>query len=103
MACSSPRSGDVRLSLPSVDGPDHLSPCQCSTENRQGDYPHRMRPTVAALVLPGVVTFDLGCVLAIFAPAPGPVPVPRPYDLLVCGPRRGRVATADGFAISVEH
>jgi transcriptional regulator GlxA family with amidase domain len=62
-----------------------------------------MSHSVAALVLPGVVTFDLGCVLAIFAPAPGPESVPRPYDLVVCGARRGKVETADGFTITVDH
>ena len=63
-----------------------------------------MGHSVAALVLPGVVTFDLGCVIAIFAPPPGPVaPVPRPYDFRLCGPRRGRVATTDGFSINVEY
>jgi transcriptional regulator GlxA family with amidase domain len=63
-----------------------------------------MGHSVAALVLPGVVTFDLGCVLAVFAPAPGPeAPVPRPYDLRLCAPRRGRIATTDGFSINVEH
>jgi transcriptional regulator GlxA family with amidase domain len=63
-----------------------------------------MGHSVAALVLPGVVTFDLGCVLAVFAPPPGPIaPVPRPYDLRLCAPRRGRLETTDGFSINIEH
>jgi transcriptional regulator GlxA family with amidase domain len=59
--------------------------------------------SVAVLVLPGVVTFDLGCVLQIFGPAHGRERTSEYYDLMVCGPRPGKVATADGFAITVEH
>jgi AraC family transcriptional activator FtrA len=56
------------------------------------------------LALPGVVTFDLGCVLAIFNPPPGPIaPVPRPYEFRLCAPRRGRLETTDGFSINVEY
>src|SRR5205085_1047085 len=62
-----------------------------------------MGHSVAALVLPGVVTFDLGCVLQIFGAAPGPDRLPGHYDLVVCGARRGKVQTGDGFAIRVEH
>jgi transcriptional regulator GlxA family with amidase domain len=60
-----------------------------------------MAHSIAALVLPGVVTFDLGCVLQIFGGHPGGDPAH--YDLTVCAPRRGRVQAADGFAIHVDH
>jgi transcriptional regulator GlxA family with amidase domain len=60
-----------------------------------------MAHSIAALVLPGVVTFDLGCVLQIFGAGTGRDP--GYYDLVVCAPRCGRVQTADGFAIHVDH
>jgi transcriptional regulator GlxA family with amidase domain len=58
---------------------------------------------VRALVLDGVVTFELGCVLQGFAPGPGPEGVRDRFDLLVCGERPGMVETADGLGLTVHH
>lgn len=55
---------------------------------------------VAVLALPSVVPFDLGVPLQVFG-------YPRPdlgairYQALLCGPRRGRVMTAQNFPIVV--
>jgi transcriptional regulator GlxA family with amidase domain len=56
------------------------------------------RHRVAALVLPGVVTFDLTCVLQVFARAPELADRPGRYDYASCGVERV-VPTADGFAL----
>lgn len=57
---------------------------------------------VAILALPTVVPFDLGVPVQVFS-------YPRPdlgamrYRTLVCGPRRGRLATSAGFDLVLEH
>lgn len=66
-------------------------------------YGSRVRHQVVALALPGVVTFDLGCAIQVFAYAPAAVRAPGAYDFAVCGPGGRRVATSDGFSLSLEH
>jgi transcriptional regulator GlxA family with amidase domain len=66
-------------------------------------YRVAMRRSVAAVVLPGVVTFDLACVLLMFGRGPRPQHMAERYDLRLCGVRRGWVPTADGFSLGVEH
>lgn len=58
---------------------------------------------VTALALPGVVSFDLGCVVQAFARGPGPSGEPAGFELRVCTERPGRVSTPDGFDLHVEH
>jgi AraC family transcriptional regulator, transcriptional activator FtrA len=55
---------------------------------------------VAALALPDVVTFDLGCAIQVFGHAPNLDDTGGRYEFTVCGPRRS-VRTGDGFALSV--
>ena len=59
---------------------------------------------VVALALPGLITFDLSCLVQIF----GCVPKldgdePRRYDFVVCGPGGRKVRTSDGFDLAVSH
>lgn len=61
-----------------------------------------MPHTVVVVVLPGVITFDLGCVLQIFGPTPAPEQGKTDYELVLCGPSR-RTRTGDGFTLSLEH
>lgn len=58
---------------------------------------------VCALVLDGVATFDLGCMVQSFARGPGTAGKPDGFTLTVCGLRAGTIATADGFSLGVEH
>jgi transcriptional regulator GlxA family with amidase domain len=54
-----------------------------------------------ALVLPGVLTFELGCAAQMFARAPGLADVLGRYDFSLCGPTRS-IPTADGFTITLD-
>jgi transcriptional regulator GlxA family with amidase domain len=56
---------------------------------------------VCALALDGVVTFDLGCALQMFARGPGRDGAPAGFTLSVCGTRPGRVSTPDGIDLRV--
>jgi AraC family transcriptional regulator, transcriptional activator FtrA len=67
----------------------------------KSQYSSISRQRVAALVLPGVVTFDLGCAIQVFARAPG-TSGPGYYDLVTCGPSR-RMPTSDGFDLAIDH
>jgi transcriptional regulator GlxA family with amidase domain len=58
--------------------------------------------SVAVLVLPSVVPFDLGVPVQIFG-YPRPDLGARRYRMAVCGPRRGAVPTSGGFAILAHH
>ena len=58
---------------------------------------------VVVLALPGVVTFDLGCALQVFAQPPGPPPQLPLYEVTLCTLGGGRVRTGDGFALVLEH
>ena len=60
-----------------------------------------MAHRVVALALPGLVTFDLGCALQIFGHSPTPEARPQLYDFTVCAPSGYRVATSDGFTLTV--
>ncbi|HEU4563089.1 MAG TPA: helix-turn-helix domain-containing protein [Gemmatimonadaceae bacterium] len=60
--------------------------------------PHR----VAILVLPSVVPFDLGVPVQVFG-YPRPDLGARRYTMTLCAARPGRVRTAGGFSIVVEH
>jgi transcriptional regulator GlxA family with amidase domain len=72
-----------------------MSDSRCSSIS--GQPRHR----VVALVLPGVLTFDLGCAAQVFARAPGLADVPGLYDFSICGPTRS-IPTADGFTITLD-
>ncbi|HYZ08157.1 MAG TPA: helix-turn-helix domain-containing protein [Pseudonocardiaceae bacterium] len=61
-----------------------------------------MSHKVAAVVLPGVLTFDLGCAIQVFGDPPVPGPTHGRYDLRVCGPGR-RVRAADGIGLTLQH
>lgn len=61
--------------------------------------PHR----VVALVLPGLVTFDLACALQIFGHGPNLDLEPDLYALTVCGPEATHIPTNDGFDLAVNH
>jgi transcriptional regulator GlxA family with amidase domain len=60
------------------------------------------RHRVVALALPGLITFDLGCAVQVFARAPGMVDRPGHYDFSTCALAR-TVPTADGFTLTVEY
>ena len=49
-----------------------------------------------ALALPGVVSFDLGAAVQMFARGPGVTGEPDGFVLQVCGEQPGPVATCDG-------
>jgi transcriptional regulator GlxA family with amidase domain len=68
------------------------------TDRRCSSISSQPRHRVVALVLPGVLTFDLGCAIQVFARAPGMVNVPGYYDLRTCGPMR-TIRTGDGFSL----
>jgi transcriptional regulator GlxA family with amidase domain len=54
------------------------------------------RHRVVALVLPGVLTFELACAAQVFARAPGLAGQPGHYDFVCCGVER-TVPSPDGF------
>jgi transcriptional regulator GlxA family with amidase domain len=56
---------------------------------------------VAALVLPGVLTFDLACAVQVFARAPDFGSRTGLYDFVSCGVE-SVVASADGFSLTLE-
>lgn len=62
-----------------------------------------MAHRVVVLVLPTVVTFDLGCALQVFATPPDPPPEPPLYDVTLCALDAGPVRTGDGFPLTLEH
>ncbi|HZZ46697.1 MAG TPA: DJ-1/PfpI family protein, partial [Pseudonocardia sp.] len=66
---------------------------------RGREPPHR----VAALALPGLITFDLTCALQIFGRGPNLDFAPDLYRLTVCAPGGAGVATCDGFDLEVKH
>jgi AraC family transcriptional regulator, transcriptional activator FtrA len=67
---------------------------------RPADAPHR----VVALALPGLITFDLSCLVQIFGRVPDlDGAAPRRYDFAVCGPGSRTVPTSDGFDLAVSH
>lgn len=72
-----------------------MSDSRCSSISRQS------RHCVVALVLPGVLSFDLGCAVQVFGRAPGLVPEAGFYDFATCGLRR-RTPTIDGFELTLE-
>jgi transcriptional regulator GlxA family with amidase domain len=59
---------------------------------------------VVALALPGLITFDLSCLVQIFGCVPDlDGDEPRRYDFVVCGPGGRKVRTSDGFDLAVTH
>lgn len=58
--------------------------------------------SVRALVLEGVVTFDLACAIQAFSRGPGRDGAPAGFTLETCAARPGRVATCDGFELTVD-
>jgi transcriptional regulator GlxA family with amidase domain len=75
-----------------------MSDRRCSSISRQRQPGSRHR--VVVLAVPGVVTFDLGCAVQVFARAPGLAGDPGRYDFATCGVRR-RTPTSDGFALTL--
>jgi transcriptional regulator GlxA family with amidase domain len=69
--------------------------------SRCSSFSSQPRHRVVALVLPGVLTFELGCAVQVFAGAPGAAAVPGLYDFSTCGPAR-KIATGDGFTITLD-
>jgi transcriptional regulator GlxA family with amidase domain len=72
------------------------------SNGRRSSISRQKRHRVVALALPGVVTFDLGCAVQVFARAPGMIDRPGHYDFSTCG-RARTVPTADGFTLTLEH
>ncbi|HUE68575.1 MAG TPA: helix-turn-helix domain-containing protein [Candidatus Acidoferrum sp.] len=72
-----------------------MSDRRCSSVSGQS------RHRVVALALPGVLTFDLGCAVQVFARAPGMAGVPGHYEFSICGPS-GTIPTADGFTVTLD-
>ena len=63
-----------------------------------------MSHRVVALALPGLITFDLSCLVQIFGCVPDlDGDEPRRYDFVVCGPGGRKVRTSDGFDLAVSH
>ena len=63
-----------------------------------------MAHRVVALALPGLITFDLSCLVQIFGCVPDlEGAAPRRYDFVVCGPGGRTVPTSDGFNLAVSH
>ena len=63
-----------------------------------------MSHRVVALALPGLITFDLSCLVQIFGCVPDlDGDAPRRYDFIVCGPGGRTVPTSDGFNLAVSH
>lgn len=58
---------------------------------------------VAALVLDGIISYDLACVVQAFRYCPGKDGAPLGFQLTTCGVRPGLVTSPDGFDLRVEH
>jgi transcriptional regulator GlxA family with amidase domain len=71
------------------------------SDRRGSSISSQSRHRVVALVLPGVLTFDLGCAVQVFARAPGMADVPGYYEFSACGPVR-TMPTADGFTVTLD-
>jgi transcriptional regulator GlxA family with amidase domain len=82
--------------------PRQMALGQCSSISRQLYRLPVMRHHVVALALPGVVTFDLGCAIQVFAHAPNAAGGPGLYDFTVCGPGGRRARTSDGFSLVLD-
>ncbi|MFI9405332.1 GlxA family transcriptional regulator [Nocardia sp. NPDC052316] len=58
---------------------------------------------VVALVLDGVMTYDLACAVQVFRHGPGNFGEPAGFRMETCGLRPGPVWTPNGFDLRVEH